>query len=239
MRTRGELEALLATPYSGPTKQRKGSGDKMLTYIPWQENMRVLDELVGPTNWSHEVTGLQVNTKDGVYIVSGTITLSFEEQDGTVRSISRSGVGRAVAGANKKAGEPVTVGDHDLAAAAAESDTFSRICKKFGPAFGRDLYGGEEHTSGGTDSASRATPQQGNGQAKKQGPKVGEATSAQAFRMRENGWTDEQIRSLTLEEVRAAMDGIFHKDGAPTVLPHYGGRGDEALAASMGDDFPM
>lgn len=143
-----ELEKALAQPYSGPTFTRPGANGKDLTYIPWEVTMAQFDQLFGASNWDHKVTSVQINPKEGLYVVAVEITVRYLDHDGLVAAITRGGVGRAAAEASVRKGETVNYMHHDLAAAAAESDAFSRAAKKFGPALGSDLIGGNKKPSG-------------------------------------------------------------------------------------------
>jgi hypothetical protein len=163
VKTVKEVEAALNETYSGPTKQVQGSGGKMYTYIPWNETARALDEVFGVTGWSSRVVALEAHPESGVYTAAVEITGYAQAEDGTVITITRSGVGRGVARASRDeqqaTGRTVSsdLGIHDTAAATAGSDAFSRAAKLFGKRLGLELYDKGETQNAGSYAPRQAT----------------------------------------------------------------------------------
>jgi hypothetical protein len=98
---------------------------------------------------------------------------------------------------------------HDTAIKGAESDSLSRAAKKFGAAFGLNLYkkeGSQAQTSysaaprqasGNPFQAPSAPQANSNGAERSKGANVGNASDKQAYQMRKAGWTDAQIEQLS------------------------------------------
>jgi hypothetical protein len=196
-----DVEHLLAQPYSGPTKEKDG-----FTYIPASESQKQLDRIFGPLGWSETDPVIAMDPTRGIYVAAERIVVRVEDENGGEREIGRVGFGRSTAQATKDEREQgLTVTKslqlHDTAAAAAGTDAFSRACKKFGPAFGADLYGGTKRpkTSGG-----------------ELGPRP---SDKQLPWLHKAGLEDEQIAAMPFKEWKAALDAFFAKPKDSDDLP--------------------
>jgi hypothetical protein len=153
VRTVKEIEAALRERYNGPTDQVQGSGGKMYTYIPWHENVRVLDEIAGAGNWSEEPVAFVADPAHGVYTAAVKVSIrAFDEDTQTVVEFSRAGFSTSTAEATKnereyaqKNGLPIptvtgVLSLHETAADGCASLAFGKACKKLGDALALYLY---------------------------------------------------------------------------------------------------
>ncbi len=215
-KTADELEAALALPYSGPTKEKDG-----FTYIPATESRRALDRLAGPLGWEESDPVLAIDPAHGIYTAAVRITLHVLDENGTTRDVSRVGFGRSTAQASKREREEqglsvtASLQIHDTAAAAAGTDAFSRACKMFGPALGSDLYDGERTQTSSTTSR----PSSGySSTSRPKGP-----SDAQRGVLNRLGYDDAAIEAMPFATWKGYVDEYFKnrtkKSSAPDDLP--------------------
>lgn len=229
------------------TLVNKGSdtNPRWLPAVTWIEVCGMLDDVFGPFGWDAVPVGSTSDYTNGLYTYDLMLVgRALDDVTGEVVELKRPGRGLGLVPRSAIASDA----EHDRQAHGAKSDAITNASKALGDGFGRYLYikeeaeavkaellaqRGEQPAPKGRTSAPR--PNNGGAGGNKD-QKVGEATGPQAYRMRENGWTNEQIAALSRDEVRAVMDGIFGKDGAPKIAPH-GPTG--APTNQLGDDFPM
>lgn len=197
-RNAADVAADLAVDYSGPTKEKGG-----FTYIPAAESQKTLDRLFGPLGWSEEGPVITADPEHGIYVAAERIVAHVVDETGTVREVGRVGFGRAIAQATTAEREQgLTVTNnlqlHDVAAAAAGTDAFSRGCKKFGPALGSNLYAGDHE-------ATAAKP------AYKGTPKAGQPSPKQFGVLIHNGFTKDDINAMDTATWRGHLDRIMGK----------------------------
>lgn len=221
------------------------SSPRWLPAVTWIEVCAMLDEVFGPFGWDAIPVGSTSSYAEGLYTFDLMLVgRAIDDQTGEIVELKRPGRGLGLVPRSSLTSDS----EHDRQAHGAKSDSITNASKALGDGFGQYLYNKEEAEAVKTallqEKGISPTPRPGNGKTgtarttgngKSKDEKVGEATGPQAYRMRENGWTDEQIRSLTFDEVREVMDGIFHKDGATTIPPYTGIH----TAPTLGDDFPM
>lgn len=196
-----DILAKLQQPYSGPTKELKGRGGKMYTYIPWQETARALDEVFGPDGWSEDVASTNFDTQRGVYSVTTKLSVRIGDT-----WVTRTGTGVGVVG-NDYIND---TGAHDTPIKTAASDALSRAAKKLGARFGLFLYDKGDNT-GSEDEAPRRTSRTpasaGNaGDAKPGGP-----TAKQRVWLKEAGYSPEELDAMTFEEAKDNLSAYFDR----------------------------
>lgn len=218
-----EVEALLAVPYSGPTKQVPGSGGKKYTYIPWNITRDEFDRIFGAMGWSNRVVQIESHPEQGVYTAAVEISVYVKDEDGNIRIITKAAEGRAVAMASadeiERTGNPVAINlkTHDTAASAAGTDGFSKAAKMFGPALGSDLYDKGGATTGGYQqerTASTSAPRQASS-----GGNLGPRPSdKQQFHLTKAGFDAARVAEMPFNEWKAELDTYFAaKDQKPVL----------------------
>lgn len=114
--------------------KRQGPGGKQLTYVPWDESLRVLNGMFGQVYWGEDNTNESYDSTSRTYRLTKRIWIAvYDPAASLIVVFSRAGQGRSVARDDSESA-------HDLAASAVESDAFSKAVKKLGDAFAAYLY---------------------------------------------------------------------------------------------------
>lgn len=193
------------------------------TYIAWNDAARQLDDIFGPFGWAEEVVKTDFDSTNGVYAVTRQL-VGYAMAGEEVVSIRRQAIGRAVAQPSREGG--LTPQSHDIAIAAADSDSFSRASKKLGDAFGLFLYDKEDPAHQASSAPQRSYD--ASAAPRSSSPHFA-LSEKQVFALGKKGYSnDDMARIRSREDVDAAFAGTFPK-------------GAKAAAASVpaGEDFPF
>lgn len=178
------------------------------TYISWSDSADILTSIFGTEGWEESIEDVKFDSTNGIYAVTRTITGFAQEYDDEgkpfrVVSITRCGVGRAVAGLDRNG-----VLQHDGAIASADSDSFSRAAKKFGNALGLFLYDKDDPANQGTSAfaaAPRSTPAAAPGGLNDKRPSDKQAN----ILLTKMGYTPEQLAATPFQTWKADIDEYF------------------------------
>lgn len=203
LKTIDEVEAALATRYSGETYKRVGQGGKEFTYIPWHVSVRLLNEIFGVFGWTSS-TPLVVEA-EGQWTVALSVTVRVMDRvGGAVVEKTVPGVGSAPA-------------RDDNSAKSAMSDALSKAVKFLGDAFGFYLSesGSEQNkTTSERPSSNGYGRGAGTGGAERK-PFTGTikdpdapASDAQLGVLRRKGVTDDELAGLTKGQASAMIDSL-------------------------------
>ena len=213
-----EIAADLAKKYDGPTKQVRGSGNQMYTYIPWNVTLRKLEEVFGPFGYDIRIVSSESHPKEGVYVSVVEVTGRGVDENGQVVSLTRTGQGRSVAQPSKwereEKGYEVSrnLSIHKTAAAGAASDALSRAAKQLGDGFGLFLYDKDDDAEQDEDERPARRSSYGGGKSSSSGAKRGGPTDNQRKWLRKNGFDDDEIDDMSFEQASSELDRIFNKD---------------------------
>lgn len=198
-------------------RQVRGSGNREYSYVPWNVTAKLLTSIFGAEGWSEQVTNQVFDVERGIYTVTRTI-IGYAMHDQQVVTIVRAGVGVGIVN-----GEHNTA--HDTAIKAADSDSFSRAAKKFGPALGLNLYDKDDPTN---QSATRI-PVQG-------AVTTGRPPSAAQMRFLASlGYTDADVAAMEFSTWKAILDNKTQKPGTtPQRRPAL-----VAVPEQAGDNIPF
>lgn len=122
----------LAEPFDSTVEKQLKKGGASLTYIPVSEVIARFNKVIGVQNWTMQLIHIERNllTPDQV-VAHVRLTVNFVDENGTVYTVSRDGIGGQKVKMQKSDGEPVDLGDEFKG---ATSDAFKKAAQGFGVA---------------------------------------------------------------------------------------------------------
>lgn len=201
LQDRGRAEAVMARVNKGG----KGS----FTYIPWNDTVRLLDDVFGVFGWTARVTHTANDFERGIYRTDIELTVLAEAENGAVltKTLPGTGVG-IVVGQSQDA--------HDTAIKASRSDAISVAAKSLGNAFGLFLY--DKGDPARSEGASQQTTRQASSSSTptvNKAPAGGPRPSEKQMTYLLKHYTQGTVDGMEFKTWKACLDAIFGKKDLP------------------------
>jgi hypothetical protein len=221
-----EVTQALDTPIdASQLKLVRGSGGREYSYVPWNITAKLLNTIFGAEGWDEYIQEMHFDSERGIYSVTRTISARAEVGEGEnqrIVTITRTGVGVGIVNGDHSLA-------HDTAIKAADSDSFSRAAKKFGPALGLNLYDKDDPANQTTGATMTRPTVAGTVPTGSRPP-----SAAQMRFLASLGYTDADVATMDFATWKAVLDNKTQKPGT-TPKP----RGGRVSEAEYGDGIPF